>query len=1307
MSEFWKIKSKVKPDFDGGLVHNKFIEAGIFIVPNIGLRNAIGPLYRGDENSTTMAFVTDGSLSKLYLLLTNPTTQTTQDSDWVEIPMGNASVLKPKGTWDADNTNPILQDTDAIDEAGDFYNVTGAPSPIVVQYTGLFNDVATTVKNGDIVISNDVMWYVSPAAVTWESLNVPQVLLDYVNGTVIAHVHEISGINGVTGLQIALDEKYDVSNVADFLIDFALVPDDKLVNVAFLKQHYYKKDETYDRDQVDALIGVRDTTDFDWNRPTTKSIEAGEIINGDTIEEGLETGFFGPLLSEIEIISIAPLEIGALIAPTVKGVVTRNGADLIQSITIVDSVGIDVGSPTFTGTDAIIEFDFQVDTAIQIAEGSVDSYKIVVESVYNGNPAVSTETTLLAITPIYPILYGIGASGLSATDRYTTLTKLIETDDNKSVIVNSNLNRIHYGVPIEYVDRISINNASEELLGSLFPLVPITEQVDSVGLTIDWSHNYKWYESNYNTDSNNATLSFLINLVNISPENTLDDITEGIINKHLTKTLKEKLVNFNAADYLNKSTYDTDDNGVVEFAAQMATNGKNTSGAIIPNLKLVHITGANPVEEVLEIELADASSNKPCNAITLESIAIGSVGRVLRNGFAVPINLPGGVIDDIVYLDGLGDMQLSPPASGLLQTIGIILAIDGSDDALIGFNPQDLDDRSDFLRDWRAFTPYQKDVQLVVSTDDLPNVKDGWNIIIRVATEDYTSSNNVTADYNAGDLEIVGGGDMHSIEYDPNNKTLDVYDMDSMDDGLTEVDPALRKVTITENQRIKLDGLEQPTFKGTFATPTTLRAAHDNSGGLVLDGYSANVVSTSSTWIWDSGATPTPPTVGGDWVDSLAGIGGDMLAATYDNAGKGVNIYDVDNHDDGTTNKVYSATDKTKLAGIETNAKDDQTALEIKTAYESNANSNEYSDAEQTKLSNIEVEAKDDQNSDEVPYDPTGRAFITAIEVQGAFDELDSTLNTLPSFYLDKAVYDTNENGISDSAETLIVKALNDEAVPVTIGQVVYLNRETVSDKFFKLSSNNDFTTLPVSGFLLDDAIAGAEARIAVGGIFTVPSFVAAVADDLLYLTIGGSVSVTKPAISNTIAHVIPGRVLDVIGGNQIIEVTRKQHSTADDVTIDNTTSTLIADTVQNALVELANKTDKVMGTLSYNSVPGVSAVAGEITLPATLSAFSPNTSTPANGRLAVDINSDVTIQIHISSRALANNDSSEFELAINGVGTGIFAYRSIGGTQLQGESASMSHTLQLTAADYISVLLTGNTVDVHAMQITINGNKT
>ena len=52
-----------------------------------------------------------------------------------------------------------------------------------------------------------------------------------------------------------------------------------------------------------------------------------------------------------------------------------------------------------------------------------------------------------------------------------------------------------------------------------------------------------------------------------------------------------------------------------------------------------------------------------------------------------------------------------------------------------------------------------------------------------------------------------------------------------------------------------------------------------------------------------------------------------------------------------------SASDKSKLDGIESNSTADQTPSEIKTAYESNSDTNAFTDAEETKLSGIETNA--------------------------------------------------------------------------------------------------------------------------------------------------------------------------------------------------------------------------------------------------------------------------------------------------------------------------------------------------------------
>jgi hypothetical protein len=60
----------------------------------------------------------------------------------------------------------------------------------------------------------------------------------------------------------------------------------------------------------------------------------------------------------------------------------------------------------------------------------------------------------------------------------------------------------------------------------------------------------------------------------------------------------------------------------------------------------------------------------------------------------------------------------------------------------------------------------------------------------------------------------------------------------------------------------------------------------------------------------------------------------------------------------GLSTEDYTTAEKNKLAGIEAGATADQTASEIKTLYESNADTNAYTDTEKSKLAGIQAGAQ-------------------------------------------------------------------------------------------------------------------------------------------------------------------------------------------------------------------------------------------------------------------------------------------------------------------------------------------------------------
>ena len=166
---------------------------------------------------------------------------------------------------------------------------------------------------------------------------------------------------------------------------------------------------------------------------------------------------------------------------------------------------------------------------------------------------------------------------------------------------------------------------------------------------------------------------------------------------------------------------------------------------------------------------------------------------------------------------------------------------------------------------------------------------------------------------------------------------------------------------------------------------------HDNSAK----------IATSSTGVDITGNVTLTGTVDGRDVAAdgtkLDGIasGAEVNVVDSVNTQTGAVVLDADDISDSTTtNKFTTASDISKLAGIEPGATTDQTPAEIKTAYESNANTNAFTDAEKTKLSGIsagaEVNAVDSVNTqtgavvldaDDIDDSTTTHKFTTASDI--------------------------------------------------------------------------------------------------------------------------------------------------------------------------------------------------------------------------------------------------------------------------------------------------------------------------------------
>jgi hypothetical protein len=142
----------------------------------------------------------------------------------------------------------------------------------------------------------------------------------------------------------------------------------------------------------------------------------------------------------------------------------------------------------------------------------------------------------------------------------------------------------------------------------------------------------------------------------------------------------------------------------------------------------------------------------------------------------------------------------------------------------------------------------------------------------------------------------------------------------------------------------------------------------------------------------------------------------------------------------GGAGNEYLNSEKVKLAGIETGATADQTASEIKTLYESNANTNEYDDAEQAKLAAIEPAATADQTGAEIKiayeaelntnaYTDAAVAKLAGIEAGATADQSNAEIKTAYEL-------NANTNAFTDAEKTKLTGVESGATADQTNGEI-------------------------------------------------------------------------------------------------------------------------------------------------------------------------------------------------------------------------------------------------------------------------------
>ena len=215
----------------------------------------------------------------------------------------------------------------------------------------------------------------------------------------------------------------------------------------------------------------------------------------------------------------------------------------------------------------------------------------------------------------------------------------------------------------------------------------------------------------------------------------------------------------------------------------------------------------------------------------------------------------------------------------------------------------------------------------------------------QLSTNDYTTTEKTKLSGIATGAQVNPTGSQIKTLYEGNNDTNAFTDAEKVlvgkinDKVDKETGKQLSDQNFTLAEKSKLAGLESSKYIGQFTTKAALDAVTGTTGsyGYVDAGAGTDV----KIYIWDT--TDNKWVEGGGAVENLTPA---QIKTMYES--------------NADTN-VFSDTEKSKLSNIEAGAQKNLAPLtnaEIKTKYEANSNTNAFTDAEKTKLTGIQAGAQ-------------------------------------------------------------------------------------------------------------------------------------------------------------------------------------------------------------------------------------------------------------------------------------------------------------------------------------------------------------
>lgn len=240
-------------------------------------------------------------------------------------------------------------------------------------------------------------------------------------------------------------------------------------------------------------------------------------------------------------------------------------------------------------------------------------------------------------------------------------------------------------------------------------------------------------------------------------------------------------------------------------------------------------------------------------------------------------------------------------------------------------------------------------------------------------------------------LNVEDGAEVNEVDSVNGATGTVVLDPDDLDDAATA------HKFISQTELAKLAGIESG-------------ATADQTAAEIKTAYESNANTNAFT---DARLTKLNGIESGAQVNTVTSVNGEGGAV----------ILDPDDLDDTTTtNKFISQAELDKLAGIESGATGDQSAAEIKTAYESNANTNAFTDTLLDKLNNIESGATADQSAAEIKtaYESNANtnAFTDAEQTKLAGIEAGAEVNDVTSVNGNTGAVTLDPDDLDDASTT-------------------------------------------------------------------------------------------------------------------------------------------------------------------------------------------------------------------------------------------------------------------------------------------------